>query len=138
MAAIFALLPKDLQIEVHEYNVEHRPMMKQVSEELFMRHHRYYHRYVLNDVLDELEYEYSDFYTALPFAYDIYDTYCDGYDCEKKYNDDFEFKQYECLGHTFNFCCGYCEWEVTYDIRKSYRRGLRAQPQAQAQTQTQT
>tara|TARA_X000000950_G_scaffold200653_1_gene241579 strand:- start:143 stop:460 length:318 start_codon:yes stop_codon:yes gene_type:complete len=105
MAAIFALLPEELQIEVHEYNVEHRPMMKQV--------------------LDELKSEYNYYYTILPFAYDIYDTYCDGYDCQNKYNDDFEYKQCEFLGNTFNFCCGYCQWDVTYDIRKSYRRSLR-------------
>ena len=80
MAAIFALLPEELQIEVHEYNVEHRPMMKEVCEELFMTHHRYN----LNNVLDELVYEYNDTYTALPFAYDIYDKYCDGYDCNNK------------------------------------------------------
>lgn len=123
MAAIFALLPEELQIEVHEYNVEHRPIMKQVCEELFMTHHRK----CLNNVLNELESEYNDIYTTMPFAYDIYDTRCDGYDCENKYNDDFEYKQYKFLGYTFNFCCSYCHWNVTYDIKKRYRRNLRAQ-----------
>ena len=128
MAAIFALLPKDIQNEVNEYNVEHRPMMKHVCEELFLTHHRN----ALNEVHNELMYEYDDNrFSELPFIYDLYDTYCDGYDCGNQYNDDFEYKQYECLCSTYKFCCGYCQWEVTYDIRKSYRRSVRASVLAQ-------
>ena len=123
MAAIFARLPKELQTEVMEYNPDHRPKMKQLCEELYWQ----YHRLAIKDVHVELEMEFDYRCSNLPFLYDLYRRYCDGYDCCNVYNDDFEYKQYEYLGTTFNFCCSRCQWEVTYDMRKSYRRSLRTQ-----------
>jgi len=73
MAAIFALLPEDLQIEVHQYNVEHRPMMKQVSEELCLRPYRIAHEDQFYQVLNELDYEYNWRYNSLPFYHHMCD-----------------------------------------------------------------
>jgi hypothetical protein len=73
MAAIFALLPEDLQIEVHQYNVEHRPMMKQVSEELILRPYRTVHEDHFYQVLNELDSEYNGRYNSLPFYYHMSD-----------------------------------------------------------------
>jgi hypothetical protein len=111
MTSIFNKLPKELQHMVHEYNTEHRPLMRNVMNQLLLR-------LVHNELF--WEHEMGD----LPFLQD--EITCDSCGIGISECENFEYPSCDIMFNNYSFCCGYCKWDVEYDIRKSYKRQQRA------------
>lgn len=111
MSTIFNRLPKELQDHVHEYNVDHRPMMNQVLNEMRWRE-------VNNELLREAYY--GDNY---PFIKD--EITCDACGIGISQCANFEYPSEMIMFREYSFCSGYCQWDLEYDIRKSCRRQSR-------------
>jgi len=90
-----ALLPKELQIEIAEYNVDHRIALSRVHQE--MKEMKEY-----NDSLD----------------------YCDNDMCESSISKWYCIES-KIMNDTYYFCDDYCasygSWSIKYDMRKSRR-----------------
>jgi hypothetical protein len=91
---IYNALPRELQLEVSLYSVDHRPKYKQVMKELMVYIHA-------------LKEEHS---------------YC--YNCYRDDVDDFDFNsKYTYVFHKkYTFCSSYCKWDTLYEFKKMYRQ----------------
>lgn len=90
-------LPKELVDYIFEYSAEHREMV--------------------SEYMKELRYAYTN--RMLHFAFHKH--VCDGYDCGNSTKEE-GYSVYRQFGYVFIFCSSYCDWDVTYDIKKQWRR----------------
>ena len=87
------ILPKEMQDMIHEFNVDHRPIMKQICKEIFTAHK----------------------YRLFHFTFDSFK--CDNCHCKNK---EIEYDIVKCLGIYFIFCGDYCEYDQLQYVRKLY------------------
>jgi hypothetical protein len=100
------LLPKELQDLVGEFNVEHRPKMKLVTNELFKKHHGTKMCVVIHELLENTEL--------------ITDTLC--FYCGN-YADEYYTKNI--LWCEYTFCGDRCQYEAEKDVRKNYTKSYK-------------
>jgi len=110
-----ALLPQVLQDLIGEYNVDHRPSLKLVLDEMQYLHHKSLHRKDYAVMLGQLQ------YTVEP--YDIITC-----DCCRNYirylSPDYELTYYD---YRYYYCSYHCMNEAHYDMRKYYSRRMSTQ-----------
>lgn len=91
------LLPKELQVLISEFNVEHKPIMRKVTHELLLR-------LVRNELLVKYKERVDN------------DKYCLGCGClsDKQYLTYIYWRKY-------SFCGKWCMYDTEYSIRRSRR-----------------
>jgi hypothetical protein len=91
---IYNLLPRELQLEVSLYSVDHRPKYNQVMNELVVYSHK-----------QKEEHSY---------CYNCYREDVDNFDFSSKYTYVFHVK--------YTFCSSYCKWDTLYEMKKRSRQ----------------
>lgn len=105
---LFEVLPKVLVDLIFEFNCDHRE-----------KYFKIMHQLVLNKIHYSINISFVHNTSFGNYLTDEENLYCD--ECDKKLCNE------RCLmsniyGHKYYFCGSYCQWSLTYDIRKAMRR----------------